>query len=197
MPRFVPERWRPVDDSSTGYKTFDPECVVLQVSFRAIDEKVEPKSYTMGCPCGCGGFPNGEKTTFCMGHDARLRGILIRAHLMGVKIRYILGDVVSDPIDAAMVAEGHFWTSYLDEAVERREAKNKEVVRRALQAEEGRLLKVARWSVTGGQVIAIYQDKKEGMHWIEWVDRAGNSKTARVRADESPLAEIAQQQVSA
>jgi hypothetical protein len=176
-----------VDDSSVGWKTFDEECVVLHII-------VNEYRRTFSCPCGCDEFPAGKKTTFMMGHDARLRGVLIRAHLTDTKIRYIVNNTVGDPMDAYDAAAAHFWTSYLDAAVERRDGKNREVARRALEAGD-RLLKVARWSVTG-QVIAIYKAKKEGMHWIEWVDQAGNIKTINVRADESPLGDISQEQVS-
>ena len=183
MPRFVPDKWKPKDDSSEGYKTLDPESVVLHVSLR-----MEGPGSAMGCPCGCGDFPSGDKTTFCMGHDARLRGTLIRAHLMGVPIRYVLGDQVGETVSAKDVADGHFWTSYLEEAVLRRDGKNREVLRRAIDAGV-RCLKYARWA-RSGQVTAIYQDKKPHMHFIEYVDQAGNIKTTRVRADESPLADI-------
>lgn len=33
------------------------------------------------CMCGCGGFPKGKRAHFVPGHDARLRGILLRANL--------------------------------------------------------------------------------------------------------------------
>lgn len=186
MPRFVPDRWKAVDDSSVGWKTFDPECVVLHITVN--------EENAFSCPCGCDEYPTGKKTTFCMGHDARLRGVLIRAHLAGVQIRYIVNKVVGESIDAYDAARAHFWGSYLDAAVARRDAKNKEVLKRALDAED-RCLKYARWSVTG-QVIAIYRGKKPGLHWVEWVDKGGNIKTASVREDESPLADIAQEQVS-
>lgn len=186
MPRFVPDKWKATDDSSVGWKTFDEECVVLHMTVN--DDNA------FSCPCGCDGYPSGKKTTFMMGHDARLRGVLIRAHLTGTKIRYIVNKTVAEPIDAYDAAKAHFWTSYLEEATSRRELKNKEVLRRALDAGE-RLLKVARWSVTD-QVIAIYKTKKPGFHWVEWVDKAGNIKTASVREDESPLADITQEQAS-
>lgn len=186
MPRFTPDRWKPTDDSSIGWKTFDPECVVLHMTVN--------EDSAFSCPCGCDGFPSGKKSAFMMGHDARLRGVLIRAHLTGTPIRYVINKVVSEPTSAYDAAKAHFWTSYLDDAVSRRDSKNKEVIRRTMEAGD-RCLKVARWAATG-QVIAIYQDKKPEMHWIEWVDQGGNIKTARVRADESPLAEFAQEQVS-
>lgn len=190
MPRFEPDKWKAADDSSVGYKTLDDECIILHVALR-----MEGPGSAMGCPCGCSGFPSGDKTTFCMGHDARLRGILIRAHLTDTPIRYVLGDTVMDPVSADGIAAGYFWTSYLEAAALRREGKNLEVLNRALLAPKDRLIKVARWSVTG-QVIAIYHAKRPGMHLIEWVDKAGNTKLVTVREDESPLTDIAQQQVS-
>lgn len=47
--------------------------------------KAEPKAATKtetprpACRCGCGATPKGKKARFIPGHDARLRGILLRA----------------------------------------------------------------------------------------------------------------------
>jgi hypothetical protein len=180
MPKFNSDRWKPVDDSSPGYRTLDPTCVVLNVGLR-----MEGPGSAMGCPCGCGEFPMSDRTTFCMGHDARLRGILIRAHLMGVKVRYYMGGTLSDPVDAEMLAEQYHWKSYLTGAVMRREGKNREVLKRALGTE--RLVKVGRWEYTG-QVVAVFRTNREDMYEIEYVNQAGDIKKIKVPADEAPLA---------
>lgn len=177
MAKFNSDRWKPVDDSSPGYRTLDPTCVVLNVRVGVEND--------IGCPCGCGDFPSGRKATFCMGHDARLRGVLIRAHLMGVKIRYYIDGTLGEPAEAEKVAEYYHWTSYLTGAVLRREGKNREVLKRAMGTE--RLVKVGRWEYTG-QVVAVFRTKNDDMYEIEYVNKAGDVKKVKVPADEAPLA---------
>jgi hypothetical protein len=179
MPRFNPDKWKPSDDTSDGYKTEDPECVVLNIA-------LDLEHGRIGCPCGCGDFPLGSDAKFAMGHDARLRGKLIRAHLMGVRIRIISNQALGDPMAAESLAEEFGWMSYLDAAVLRREGKNREVLRRALQSE--RLVKVGRWDFTG-QVVSVYRTKKVDMYEIEYVNKAGDVKRVRVPAEEAPLQE--------
>lgn len=177
MPRFAPEKWKPVDDSSLGYRTMDPTCVVLNVGFRP-----EGPGQAMGCPCGCGDFPLSDQATFCMGHDARLRGILIRAHLMGVRVRYHVGGTLGDPVAAEDLAEQYYWKSYLDSAVMKREGKNREVLKRALGDEK--LVRVGRWEYTG-QVAAVYRKDGSDMYEIEYVNQAGDAKKIRVPAEQT------------
>lgn len=179
MPRFAPERWKPTDDSSPGYRTLDPTCVVLNVSVSKYDGR-------LGCPCGCGDEPLGDKAIFKMGHDARLRGILIRTHLMGVRIRYHADGVLGDPTPAEDLAKQYHWTSYLESAVLRREGKNREVLRRALGSD--RLVQVGRWQYTG-QVAAVYRLNGHDMAEIEYVNQAGDAKKIRVPLSEAPMAQ--------
>lgn len=179
MPRFQPERWKPFDDSSPGYRTLDPTCVVLNVGMR-----VEGPGQAMGCPCGCGDFPLSDQATFCMGHDARLRGILIRAHLMGVRIRYHIDGTLSDPVDAYDLADQYTWKSYLDSAVLKREGRNRELLRKALKSDC--LVRVGRWETTG-QVVAVFRKDGKDMYDVEYVNKAGDIRTIKVPASETPL----------
>lgn len=176
MPRFAPEKWKPTDDSSEGYKTLDPECVVLNVA-------LDLERGRLGCPCGCGGFPLGDDAKFAMGHDARLRGKLIRAHLMGVRVRIHSDGTLGNPMAAETFAEEFDWKAYLDAAVLRREGKNREVLRRALGSE--RLVKVGRWEYTG-QVVSVFRTKDVDKFEIEYVNQAGDVKRTRVPATEAP-----------
>jgi hypothetical protein len=84
----------------------------------------------------------------------------------------------------------HYWTSYLEEAVMKREGRNREVLAKALESE--RLVKVGRWEYTG-QVVAVYRLKNVDMFELEYVDKAGNIKHTRVPADETkdPLEAVA------
>ena len=180
MPRFNPEKWKPTDDSSPGLRTEDPRRVVLA---RSID-----RTGRLGCPCGCDEFPDGDKAVFRMGHDARLRGKLIRAHLMGVEVRYVVFDWDGKPLDeeyvstAEEVAKRYDWIPYLESAVLRREGKNRELLKKALGEE--RLVKVGRWEVTG-QVVAVFRLNRKDMVEVEYVNKAGDIKRVRIPADET------------
>jgi hypothetical protein len=169
MGSFRPHRWKPWNDSSPGAFQLDPECVVLL-------------RYGDGCPCGCGGYPESAGTTFRMGHDARLRGILIRAHLMDVKVRYYLdGTTLTEPVDAMKVASTYAWEESLNNAVLRRDGKNRELLRAA--SKHPQFLKAGRWAYTGGQVIAMYKpDERTGKMDVMYVDRAGKVRKARIPA---------------
>lgn len=176
MPRFNPNKWKPTDDSTPGLRTIDPQRVVLHTPSGA-------------CPCGCGIPPLGTKATFGMGHDARLRGKLIRAHLMGVEIREIdcKSIVEAQPNDGLVwtakdVAARYGWGSYLDSAVLRREGKNREVLRKALGSE--RLVHIGRWDFTG-QVAAVYRTNNQDMFLIEYVNPAGEIRQKRVPASDT------------
>lgn len=178
MPRFNPNKWKPTDDSTPGLRTVDPRRVVLHVPDGC-------------CPCGCATPPLGAKTTFNMGHDARLRGVLIRAHLMGVEIREVssastleasVEGGLAPTFKAEDVAARHGWKKYLDAAVLRRDGKNREVLRKALGSE--RLIRVGKWDFTG-QVAAVYRTNNQDMFEIEYVDPAGEIRHKRVPAAET------------
>jgi hypothetical protein len=180
MPRFNSDRYNTAQDSSPGWKTYKPEYIVLLL---AVDTDGK-----LGCPCGCGGWPLGEKAKFAMGHDARLRGILIRAHLMGKQVFYVMrppngAAVDTVPLDAMKVAQKYGWAKYLDDAVLRREGKNREVLQRALGSK--RLIQVGRWEYTG-HVAAVYRDGRNAdMVEIEYVNGAGDVKRTRVPLGET------------
>lgn len=178
MPRFNPDRYRPTDESSPGYKTLDSSCLVLNVALDGYEQRI-------GCPCGCGEMPLGDRAIFRMGHDARLRGKLIRAYLTGTRVRIHMDGILSDPKDAYEIAARYEWEKYLDAAVLKREGKNRELLRKALGSE--RLIKVGRWEFTG-QVAAVYRTGVEDMFLVEYVNKAGDIRQARVPATEAPMA---------
>lgn len=226
MPRFNQKRWLPAHDTTPGLKTVAPGAIVLlQVASlrptrpgestgtryddydQAHLKGTEFSVQRLGCPCGCGEFPRGSKAEFCMGHDARLRGKLIRAYMTGTKIVYVMraafdtgdgGEVILDsrvpewtsgPIDPLEIArrfevkgKNFTWEHYLEEAVERREGKNREVLARAVGSK--RLITVGRWEYTG-QVAAVYRLDNEDYYEIEYVTKAGGVKKARVPAAET------------
>jgi hypothetical protein len=185
MPKFNANKWKPTDDSSLGFRTTDPRRVVLNVLTR---EGAGDRISRMGCPCGCATMPVGAKAKFAMGHDATLRGKLIRAHLMGAEIKIIYNGSERDfDVWTAMkFAEMHGWKEYLDAAVLRREGKNREVLQKSIGHE--RLVRVGRWEYTG-QVAAVYRDPTgSDIHIVEYVDRAGQVRRTRVLAEEEAAA---------
>lgn len=179
MPKFNANKWKPTDDSSLGFRTTDPRRVVLNV-LTTTDR--------VGCPCGCATMPVGKTAKFAMGHDATLRGKLIRAHLLGAEILFIYnGDEdTRSPCSAMEIAKEYGWKEYLEAAVLRREGKNREVLQRTIGNE--RLVRVGRWEYTG-QIAAVYRDKTgSDMNEVEYVDRAGQVRRTRVLAEEETAA---------
>lgn len=185
MPRFNADKYQPGQDSSEGYKQeADDKGVVVLATVR---ETRKGRVHRDGCPCGCRTIPKGKDATFAMGHDQRLRGKLIRAHLTDTPIQEILegADRQPKPKPAAALAVVHGWEEYLTAAEERRTAKNKEVLAKAMGSD--RLVKVGRWSYTG-QVIAVYNTPGGEEYDVEYVTATGNKKKIRVPADQAPLA---------
>jgi hypothetical protein len=179
VPRFNANTWIPGHDSSPGHLTTDPSRVVLKWHY-------DRETDSFGCPCGCNGAPKGKKAKFAMGHDARLRGILIRAHLMAVEVLYVVNGARMEPKTAMEVAGKYDWQEYLEAAVLRREGKNREVLQKSIGSE--RLVKVGRWEYTG-QVAAVYRTNNDDMFVVEYVDKAGTVRTTRIKAEDAPPAQ--------
>lgn len=178
MPRFSPSKYNPAKDSSPGSEIYrynegdeDPGCegVILLV------EKDQ-------CLCGCGEYPKGKDAKFCMGHDARYRGILQRAHMTGTEINvFNEGTLVSGPAMSFardLGWEEHILTSEKVNADRIRRA-NERLLKKATGPQVGdrKLIKVGRWDYTG-QVVAIYEDKGEIVY--EYVTKKGETKTHTV-----------------
>jgi hypothetical protein len=147
------------------------------------------------CPCGCGLEPDSKGRVFRMGHDARYRGKLIRAHLTGTPVAIVgfcdIGlESTTTVHDARKLAAHHEWEAYLDHAEQRENARqvarleraNEQVTATALGPQIGdrRLVKVGRWEYTG-QVLAVYDngDRFE----VEYVTKKGGVVTTELAAD--------------
>lgn len=82
------------------------------------------------CQCGCGEKPKGAKARFAMGHDARLKGMLVRASLAGVPVELTDGNGKSETVDPIALAKRHGWDATVKASVadyaKRQEAKAKE-----------------------------------------------------------------------
>lgn len=174
MPRFEIEKYNPAKDSSLEYLA---EAMLEGKVVLAVPEG--------GCPCGCGEKPKSRGRTFAMGHDARYRGKLIRAHLTGTPVRVVGYDGTGEVAARELAAE-HGWEIYLLEAEARRAQANERVARRARAHKEKeqnglvgkkRLVRVGRWEYTG-QVVAVYDDGKQVE--VQYVTRLGETKRVRV-----------------
>jgi hypothetical protein len=183
MPRFIQQDYDPADDSSKGYGGIQrhTKAVVL----RQVGED--------GCPCGCGvafGASYHTKTgseltmsgRFCIGHDARLRGKLIRAHLTGTSVVVIRDDEAAEPTSALEVAKQYEWEPYLKNAELRREGANRNLLQSAMNSK--RLVKVGRWEYTG-QVVAIFDTPDGGEYEVQYVTKQGETKKTRVPAEQA------------
>ncbi len=149
------------------------------------------------CPCGCGESPKGGKAVFAMGHDARYRGKLMRAHVAGIPVSTVAPDGKKPTEhDPRKLAAEHNWEHYLDAAKAREELRlaekldraNKKLVDDALQVGDKRLIKIGRWEHTG-QVVAIF-DHGESIEF-QYVTKSGEKKRHRMpkeKAVEAPAA---------
>lgn len=188
MPRFNRKRWSPSHDSSAGRIQ---QAIVekrIHLDIAAEWDAAKNEMTALGCPCGCGDWPKGSKAIFGMGHDARLRGILIRAHLTGTPIvRHLVAggatlDLVAESAKDLASLYGASFTSALEAAELRREGKEREVLARALGSK--RLLRVGRWEYTG-LVAAIYGEAGDPEYEMEYVTKSGETKRRRVPANET------------
>lgn len=186
MPRFNEKTYDPRDDSSKGFEQ-DGKLVVLHQT-----GKLDGKDQT-SCLCGCGHFPHGRRSSFMMGHDARFRGALIRAHLTDTPVVIVTevdGKNASpkhaSPVPATRILEEFDlpWGEYLESAEVRREGKNRQVLAKAVGSE--RLIKVGRWEKTG-QVVAFYEGKSADRdeYEVEYVTKTGEVKRTRVPVAEA------------
>lgn len=176
MNKFSPARYDPAVDSTKG-----------------LPRRSDSVSLLVGdglCACGCGDTPAGKKAKFCMGHDARLKGVLTRAHSAGLTVA-----LVEETTGAAEVIDPLFYADrfstpkvdwrklVLDAAakiaerrgsVDRR-ASERRVLERA--ASDG-AVRIGRWDKTGS-VAAIYQ-LANGSYEVEYVDEVGRIRQTEV-----------------
>ncbi len=176
MGRFSGSKYRPVDDSSPEYAGKELANVILVIGAR--------EDGTLGCPCGCTEFPAATTSTFKMGHDAKLRGKLLRAHLTGTAVVEVRGGAPVKPRPAMDIAKTHGWEKALTDAEMRREHSNRMVAHRAMNSK--RLIKVGRWEYTG-QVIAIRRNLKNELVWdVTYVTKMGDTRKTTIPADSAP-----------
>lgn len=168
MARFNPNTYNPADDSSEGTWELNLPGVAL-IQGEGI------------CPCGCTDHPKGTKSRFVMGHDARLKGKLIRAHITDTPVHLLDegGNHVKDTVAMEVARElGPRWTRHLEAAQERVAQKAN---RRGMKVGDVLRTKVGRWEYDA-KIVAIEGDQVE----VQYTTKGGDTKAAT-----KPLAEVA------
>lgn len=101
MARFNPNTYDPSSDSSPGAPKTGNLVLVYKDEF--------------ACRCGCGDKPKNPKRKFVQGHDARLKGALIRAAATGTKVEVRQGKT-TDVITAEAAAKVFGWSAIISKA---------------------------------------------------------------------------------
>lgn len=177
-----------------NYNTYTPESDSTAGLLRRTDIKVPKGAIVLarkgdtGCPCGCFEVPTGKKRSFLMGHDARFKGKLIRAHISGADVTHVIleekGSIKSGAVrkietnTAMELATRHGWEHVLEAAAERAAAPAPSKPRKAAASngkvkvgDEVKGVKIGRWT-RDGIVVGV---SKKGTE-IEYQDAKGNTK---------------------
>lgn len=135
----------------------------------------KPEKKQLQCGCGCG---ESVSRRFRPGHDGRLKGRLIEAHLNGKKMtglpEWVVGDSGGDPM---AIARSLNWNQFLERAQERAEGKDREgekvAKKRAARKPappKGKVrAKVGRWEYDG-----VIEKDEDGTEVFVYAGRAGN-----------------------
>lgn len=166
MSSFDPDKWVPASDSSPNW--IDYAVLKDRVAIDVSDDR---------CMCGC---RSATGSRFVPGHDARLKGKLIRAHLMD---KMILFYPDHHPVTAVNLADRFGWSEWLVKAERRRWEKCLELTRRA-EDDRMNVVQAGVWERTGMPFV-IFRTKKPQWWRMEYVDRAGKSKRLKLEADDA------------
>lgn len=177
MAKFNPAEYRPSDDSTPG-----------------LPARQDAISLLVGdglCACGCGDAPRGRGTKFVMGHDAKLKGVLTRAHASQVQIALYenstgVADVVS-AIDyaARFTSTKTDWTELVQNGADKITARRGNVDKRFAErqvlerATRDGAVRVGRWEKTDS-VAAIYHDPVTNKYTVEYVDSVGRIQQTEI-----------------
>ncbi len=132
MARFSAAKYDPRQDSSRGTKA------LRSSGFDGVLLKIAEGE----CACGCGETLKHAGRRFRQGHDARLRGILTRAHLTGNPVTLVGGDEAQTTTAVALAAE-HGMRHHLDAAAAR--TSKKPAVAAGPKVGDTDRIKVGRW----------------------------------------------------
>lgn len=198
MAKFNPTKYDPKSDSSPGtdrMRGSGPATVILDwTSATTAVTPGSPATQAKVCPCGCRELL-ASKSRFRMGHDARLKGLLSRAHVTGTDITIVKGSDMTVTTAVALAAQftssNMDWVKALREAEARFSAStrakvketNEQIVAEALGPQVGtrKLIKVGRWNYTG-EMIAVYEDK--GVAVFEYTAKSGEKKVVERPLDD-------------
>lgn len=169
MARFNPETYDPVSDSSASVS--QPGKLVI---FRQDGH----------CQCGCAQPVTNAKSKFRMGHDARFKGALTRAHLAAVPVVLSFPDEQTERTALAIAklydSPKFSWSDALRAAKERQGTAPAPKTPKAPagpKVGDLRLVKVGRWEYEG-KIVAINGTELE----VEYTTAKGDTKTATVAA---------------
>lgn len=124
MARFNPNTYDPAADSSPdteGYREPDEGRELQGVILDRTQVEGDDGELFDACQCGCRS-PLNPGRRFVQGHDARLKGILMRAHLAGVEVHVLQGGMLIST-DAMDEAKDQGWAQFLKDAKARFDAK--------------------------------------------------------------------------
>lgn len=131
------------------------------------------------CWCGCLENPTGPKRSFKMGHDARMKGMLIRAHLTDTPVVIVEDGKQAAPVTALVVAKRFDWQEYLKAATDRQAAKAQaKPAAKGVKIGDQRKIKVGRWE-KDAIVVGIYGDNVE----FEYEAKGGAKRVTKPMAD--------------
>lgn len=159
--KFNPSKYDPAADSSPktgGYRQTKGDT---EPGFEGVILVTTSGKGVRLCQCGCGGSNDSiaaEKSDFLQGHDARLKGILIRAFVTGTEVNILDGGMARST-DAMTLAKPRSWDRFLTNAKVRHESKGSGRANKGPVGEK-RLVKVGRWEHEG-VVIGVKGDKLE------------------------------------
>lgn len=140
------------------------------------------------CACGCGEATT-AKREFRQGHDAKLKGKLIRAHVNDIEVHTIgSGGIVST--DAMNLAKQRGWEPHLEAAEHRHQTREANRINREREREQRaaakprkkggkvgtrRKIRVGRWEYTG-KVVGLNDDYLV----VEYTTKKGETKTTQI-----------------
>lgn len=178
MNKYSPARYDPSVDSTPGLpRRSDAVSLVVGIGL---------------CACGCGNNPAGRKAKFCMGHDARLKGVLMRAYSAGLNLALVEQTTGTAEVVDPLVYADQFstekvnWRKLVQEAAdrvrERRGGIDRRTAERAVLERAARdgAVRVGKWDKTDS-VAAIY-DLGDGKIEIEFVDDVGRVRNKIVES---------------
>lgn len=164
------------------YATYDPTADTLSKYRKQITDKTGPilnQPTPDHCPCGCGEKSKGKNSVFLMGHDARMKGIILRAYVANSPITFKTNDGLVT-YKASQVADHFGWLDPIrtrSVAIKaNRKVKAPRKAKSGVQVGDTRKIKVGRWEYDA-MVVGIDGDSV----LYEYATKNG-TKTARLAA---------------